>query len=278
MVIHRDAWTVGSLASSDPNAQPFHSPNWRHPGKKRSSLHELIAVEDDAVTISSHPPHDLRTTSANINLFNAISFSQTQDGFLKKVQESLQRMNELSVLAQNGSRTEAERLHDAAEFAQLQNRIKEIEDKMFAAINFFKTVRTENGAYAPGAGSEDAEAASSLRCLPLNEYLDETSNPERTTIANAKSATAAVNMIHDALEAVAGLRAKVGVDIQRLNSTGEQLCRMDDTQSQANAQIRDVNVAEESTRFARYDILTESGIAMLAQANALPQSALLLLG
>jgi flagellin len=51
-----------------------------------------------------------------------------------------------------------------------------------------------------------------------------------------------------------------------------------DNLSAANSRIKDVDVAEESTQYARYNILVQAGTAMLAQANTTPQSALRLLG
>lgn len=277
MVIQRDAWSIGSLSSSDQNAQSFHSPNWKHSRGKRSSQQEVVAVEDDVVTIGSHPPHPLQARMANFGLINAITFNQTQDAFLSKVQESLRRMNELSVMAQNEAQSEAERQTYTVEFTQLQNRIREIENKMFKAINLFQPGALEAGGEACNLRARP-EGASSLRTVQLNECLENTSDPELTTINNAKDASAAVNSIHHALEAVADLRAKVSVDIQRLNSTGEQLSAMDISPDRAELEIRDVNVAEESTRYVRHDILRKSGTAMLAQANAIPQSALRLLG
>ena len=277
MVIQRDAWSVGSLSTTDPNAQSFQSPNWRHSGEKRPPPHEAVAVEDDVVTISSHPPFPLRNSAATFGLINAISFSQTQDGFLRKVQESLQRMSELSVMAQSEAKSEAERQDYTAEFTQLQTRIREIENKMFKAAHLFRPSPSETGLSVsdPQNGSQ---VAPSLHNEQVNECLDDSSNPDCTMISNAQKASAAVHTIHDALEAIANLRARVIVDIQRLNSRGEELSAMDLSPSRSDLQIRDGHVAEESTRFLRRDILVQSGSAMLAQANALPQSALRLLG
>jgi flagellin len=72
-------------------------------------------------------------------------------------------------------------------------------------------------------------------------------------------------------------RATVGANVSRLNYTSEQLGVLRDNLSAANSRIKDVDVAEESTQFARYNILVQAGTAMLAQANATPQSALRLL-
>jgi flagellin len=58
---------------------------------------------------------------------------------------------------------------------------------------------------------------------------------------------------------------------------GEQLGVLKDNLSAANSRIKDVDVASESTQFARYNILVQAGTAMLAQANSTPQSALRLL-
>jgi len=72
-------------------------------------------------------------------------------------------------------------------------------------------------------------------------------------------------------------RANLGANITRLTYTNEQLSILRENLSAANSRIKDVDVAEESTQFARYNILVQAGTAMLAQANATPQSALRLL-
>jgi flagellin len=74
------------------------------------------------------------------------------------------------------------------------------------------------------------------------------------------------------------MRAKVGANIQRLNMTDDQVNILNENLSAANSRIKDVDVAEESTRFARANILVQSGTSMLAQANMLPASALQLIG
>jgi flagellin len=72
-------------------------------------------------------------------------------------------------------------------------------------------------------------------------------------------------------------RAKMGASIVMLNITSSQLNLMEDNLTEANSRIKDVDIAEESTQFARYNILVQAGTAMLAQANTSAQSALKLL-
>jgi flagellin len=94
------------------------------------------------------------------------------------------------------------------------------------------------------------------------------------TVANAGTALTTVKA---AITKLAEDRADIGANISRLRMTSEQLGVLKDNLSSANSRIKDVDVAEESTQFARYNILVQAGTAMLAQANATPQSALRLL-
>jgi flagellin len=80
-----------------------------------------------------------------------------------------------------------------------------------------------------------------------------------------------------AINQLATDRATVGANISRLSYTSEQLAVLRDNLSSANSRIKDVDVAEESTQFARFNILVQAGTAMLAQANTVPSTALRLL-
>jgi Flagellin and related hook-associated proteins len=69
----------------------------------------------------------------------------------------------------------------------------------------------------------------------------------------------------------------VGASISVLNSYNEQNAVLRDNLAAANSRIKDVDVAEESTNFAKSNILVQAGTAMLAQANSVPQSVLKLI-
>ncbi|MFZ9856661.1 MAG: flagellin, partial [Limisphaerales bacterium] len=76
---------------------------------------------------------------------------------------------------------------------------------------------------------------------------------------------------------VATYRATIGADLSRLTKTEEHLSVLSENLQASVSRIKDVNVAEESARYSKYNILVQSGTAMLAQANSLPQTALRLL-
>ena len=73
-------------------------------------------------------------------------------------------------------------------------------------------------------------------------------------------------------------RAQLGANVQRLQLTSEQLNILNENLAAANSRIKDVDVAAESTQYAKANILVQSGTAMLAQANILPAQALQLIG
>jgi flagellin len=98
-----------------------------------------------------------------------------------------------------------------------------------------------------------------------------------SSISTTTTAATALTNVKAAITQLATDRATVGANITRLQFTSDQLSVLRENLSAANSRIKDVDVAEESTRFARYNILVQAGTAMLAQANATPQSALRLL-
>ena len=87
----------------------------------------------------------------------------------------------------------------------------------------------------------------------------------------------ALTNVKAAITQLATDRATIGASMTRLTYTSEQLGVLKDNLSAADSRIKDVDVADESTQYARYNILVQAGTAMLAQANALPNSTLRLL-
>ena len=98
-----------------------------------------------------------------------------------------------------------------------------------------------------------------------------------SNISTKSGAATALTNVKSAITQLTTDRSTVGASLQRLNMTNEQLGVLKDNLSAANSRIKDVDVAYESTQFAKYNILVQSGTAMLAQANQNPQSALRLL-
>jgi len=236
-----------------------------------SSGSKIVSPEDDAAGLAVSMRFDAqisRITATKNNVSNAISFTQTQDGFLSKISKALDRMSELSILAQDITKSDADRTLYDAEFQKLDDYVTNIGTKDFNGVSLF--------AGNILAVTEDSEGNTfNMNAVNLGAAQYTALNP--LLVTTTTNAAAALTGVKAAITQLASDRANLGANITRLNYTSEQLGVLRDNLSAANSRIKDVDVAEESTQFARYNILVQAGTAMLAQANATPQSALRLL-
>src|SRR5437016_1620351 len=107
-----------------------------------SSGSKIVSPEDDAAGLAVAMRFDAqinRTQAANNNVGNAISFSQTQDGFLKKVSNALDRMSELAILSQDVTKTDADRALYDKEFQTLGAYITNVATKDFNGVSLFSS-------------------------------------------------------------------------------------------------------------------------------------------
>lgn len=236
-----------------------------------SSGSKIVSPEDDAagLAVASRFEAEIsRTTAANSNVGNAISFNQTQDGFLKKVGKALDRMSELAILSQDVTKTDADRSLYNQEFTTLGSYVNDIATKTFNGISLF-----DGTALDVTTDGDGATYSMTGVDLTAGAYTDATGS----TVDTAANAATALGVVKGAITQLTSDRANIGANISRLNSTSEQLGVLKDNLTASTSRIQDVDVAEESTQFARYNILVQAGTAMLAQANQTPQSVLRLL-
>ena len=248
-----------------------------------SSGSKIISPEDDAAGLAQIMRMEAqinRNNAVKANVGNAVSFVQTQDGFLQKVQASLDRMSELSVLAQDITKTNTDRSNYSVEFTQLQNYISDIGTKKFNGVTLFATtgqsvtIDSDASKFTMNA----VDMTTNGNAVAVATGLAGVYNTSSSTIVSTASSGEALSNIQTAIQNLADMRAKVGANIQRLNMTDDQVTIMNENLASANSRIKDINVAEETTEFARFNILVQSGTAMLAQANMLPSMALQLIG
>jgi len=236
-----------------------------------SSGSKITSPEDDAAGLAVSMRFDAqinRINATKVNVTNAISFNQTQDGFMSKVSKALDRMSELSILSQDVTKSDADRALYQKEFDTLGAYIDDLATKDFNGVSLF------GGASLNVTTDSDGNTFTMAGVsLTASTYTTATAGDVSTT---AGAATALTN-VKAAITQLATDRATVGANVTRLSYTSEQLSILRENLGAANSRIKDVDVAEESTQFARYNILVQAGTAMLAQANATPQSALRLL-
>jgi flagellin len=236
-----------------------------------SSGSKIVSPEDDVAGAAVSLRFDAqisRIGAAQSNVGNAVSFNQTQDGFLKKVSKALDRMSELSIMSQDVTKTDADRTLYNAEFTKLGGYITDLASKQFNGVNLFDgttlNVTTDSDGNTFGNTGVDLGAAA---------YTAATG----AAVDTSAHAVTALGLVKTAIDTLTSNRADIGANISVLNSYNDQLGVQKDNLTAANSRITDVDVAQESTQFARYNILVQAGTAMLAQANSQPQSALKLL-
>ena len=238
-----------------------------------SSGQKIINPSDDAagLAVSSRLRAQIaRLDSALSNVINGVSFTQTQDGFLKTVDKALRRMGELAMLARDATKSADDRNLYDKEFQQLKDYIDDTTGKTFNGVALFTsddidvTIDSEGATFAmPGID------------LTADSYANAIGNAVELT-STALAATA-LTKVSEAISRVAIDRAQLGAVQSRLNFTSDQLSVTKENLSSAISRIADVDVAEEATSYARYQILVQSGTQMLTQANKLPNAALQLL-
>lgn len=210
-----------------------------------------------------------QTNAANGDVGNATSFSQTQDGYLQQVGSALDEMSTLAIEAQDGTISSSQAADYQSEFAALANYVTSTAGQSFNGVSLFAgaglTVTID------GEGDQFTMAGVNLGA---SVYTAATS----ATISTPSMAAAALTAVTAAIAQLGTDRANIGANEERLNYTAQQLTVLSTNLTAANSQISDVDVATESTEFAKYQILVQSGTAMLAQANQDPQSVLKLLG
>jgi flagellin len=236
-----------------------------------SSGSKIVQPADDAAGLAVASRLDAqvkRLDAARYNVGNAISFTQVQDGYLKKIAKALDRMSELAILAQDVTKGDADRVLYNKEFTELSSFIDNTAGKDFNGVTLFS-----GNTLDVVIDSEGHTFAMIGISLGAAVYADAVGGDISTT----SGAGSTLDKVKSAITQLASDRAIIGAYQSRMNYTAEQLTVNKENLVAASSRIQDVDIAEESTQYARFNILVNSGTAMLAQANALPQSVLRLL-
>ena len=248
--------------------------------ERLSSGSKIVSPADDAGGLAVSMSLDaqvLRTDAALSNVSNALSFLQTQDGYLQNIGEGFNRMSQLAILAQDSTKTDTDRSNYDAEFQQLVANMVDVSGTKFNGVRLFSTHPLEVTIDADGNTMTMNGVAfyfDPAEGYSYNRYTDVLLGH------NLKTAAAAAYVFPQILAAIDQLgsdRGMLGAYQERLNYTAGELSVSKQNLVAANSGIRDVDVAEESTEYAKENILVQSGTAMLAQANQSPKNVLKLL-
>lgn len=279
---------------------------------------KTVADDPSGVGISERMRSQARNVSmARANVDNGISMLQTADSWYQKIGDMVGRMSELAIENGDGTKSNTDKANIQTEFKQLQKEIVRVTSHNDAAAKFngLYLFRGGNGISDVSNADGDPTGKISLQIgadesqkidLDLkNLQVDSTDNigsvhtytysTDNTTLSGSThtavtwgsiindskmsvGSTNSIGKLAKAIDYISNARATNGAQQNRLEYTRSGLLSYEDNIRAAESKIRDVDMAAESTKFAKYQILGQVSNAMLAQANQLPQSVVQLLG
>lgn len=243
-----------------------------------SSGFRVNTAADDAagLAISEGMKSQIRSyTVAERNANDAISMTQTAEAALGEMTSILGRMRELAMQGSNGSYTGTDRGYLDTEFSALKTELSRIQQA--SKFNGKQLVTATASAVTFQIGLDNLSSDQltvTFGGLGLTTLLAATSTVSGATTTNSLTA---LGRIDGALQTISTNRAKYGAAMNRLEVTVSSISTMRLNITAANSRIRDVDVAEATATMAKENILAQSGVAVLAQANQLPQMYLNLL-
>jgi flagellin len=262
--------------------------------EKLSSGLKINRAGDDAsgLAVSEKMRSQIRgLNQANRNIENGVSFIQTTEGYLQETTDIVQRVRELAVQAANGIYTDEDRMQIQVEVSQLVAEVDRIASQaQFNGMNMLtgrfaqdsqsgKLMQLQVGANMDqnvkiyigtmtvaalglnggNGASEDAEGGNSL------------------SLASVEDANAAIGTLDNALMKINKQRADLGAYQNRFETAAKGIAVAAENTQAAESRIRDTDMASEMVEYTKNQILTQSGTAMLAQANSQSQNVLALL-
>jgi len=204
------------------------------------------------------------------NASDAISMLQTFEGTLGAMNEALIRMKELAEQAATGTYSDQQRRIMNAEFQEMAQEITRIATKTeFSSVTMLNSATGINTIHF-GEGSSITVNSVDLTATALGIT-------SAISIATTAGAATALSTISNAISVKDSARASFGYKMNRIESTATVLNIQAENVMAAESRISDVDVATEMAVLTRNQVLAQAGVAMLSQANAMPQMALTLL-
>jgi len=256
--------------------------------EKLSSGERINRAGDDAsgLAVSEKMRSQIRgLNQAERNIMNGVSFIQATEGYLQETQDILHRIRELSVQAANGIYTDEDRMQIQVEVSQLVDEVNRI-----ASHAQFNGMNLLTGAFATNS------AVNRVMQLQVGANMDQNKqifigtmtaqalglqvgqgNAGFLSIQNPEDANQAIGTLDAALKLISKQRADLGAYQNRFETAAQGVAIAAENLQAAESRIRDADIASEMVNYTRDTILSQAGIAMLAQANIRNQTALQLL-
>jgi flagellin len=256
--------------------------------EKLSSGLRINRAGDDAsgLAVSEKMRGQIRgLNQASANAANGISFIQTTEGYLQETEDILQRIRELAVQSANGIYTDEDRMQIQVEVSQLVDEVDRIASHaQFNGMNMLtgRFARTDGGNTVTasmwlhiGANMDQREQVF-IGTMTANS-LSLRQDTEIISLGSPEDANRAIGTLDAALQKINKQRSDMGAYQNRLEHAVRGLDISSENLQAAESRIRDTDMANEMVNYVKDQILSQTGTAMLAQANQRTTSVLQLL-
>ena len=211
------------------------------------------------------------------NANDGVSILQTAEGAYGQVSNDLVRMRELAVQASNDSLSDTERGYLNTEFQALSTEITRISN-----VTEYNGQKLLAGTAGDGSGNMVFQVGTRNTTndrinITLGAQDSSTLGVASSAVDTLSNAQSAIDAIDGALDTVNTARAGLGATVNQLTAAADNLNATIEHYGESVSQIRDVNMASESANFSKTQVLQQAGVAVLAQANSMPNLALRLL-
>ena len=256
--------------------------------EKLSSGQRINKAGDDAsgLAVSEKMRSQIRgLNQAERNIQNGVSFIQTTEGYLSETTDILQRIRELAVQSSNGIYTDEDRMQIQVEVSQLVAEVDRIASQaQFNGMNMLTGAFARDSAagrvmqFQIGANVDQNEqvfiGTMTAQALGLTGTQG---SDERISISTPDAANMTIATLDNAMKSVNRQRADLGAYQNRFEIAAKGIAVAAENLQAAESRIRDSDMANEMVEYTKNQILTQSGTAMLVQANSQSQNVLRLL-
>lgn len=239
----------------------------------------INSAKDDAAGLAISTGLTKQINGFNQAIRNAndgISMAQTAEAALDEVTNMVQRVRELAVQAANGNYTATERSTLNKEVTQLRQEISRMADAV--TFNGVKVIgSTQSAGFQVGIGNTSANDRIKLQFKDIAGASGITSFITNANVATVADAYSTITVADTALARINVIRGDLGAQQNRFESAVRSGQAAVTSLSASRSRVLDADFAAETANLTRAQILQQAGTAMLAQANAIPQSVLSLL-
>ena len=253
--------------------------------KELSSGMRINSAADDAsgLSVSERMRSQIRgLNQASRNVMNGISMLQTAEGFMQSTTDILQRIRELAVQSANGIYSDESRMQIQTEVEQLVSEIDRISQiAEFNGMTLLSGRFAEDGIKLQVGANADQNFTVKLADMSANALglkgAGQDGTEQSISLADPDSANMALTTIDEALKTVNKNRADIGASMNRMEMTKKGIDIASENISASESRIRDADMAKSITEHVRNQILQQSSISLLSQANTNNQNVLALL-